>query len=163
MKSVILKTILAFDKLFYYLGRIVAKSRSELLFPGKRLVQDYSVVIKYPEKVDMGYDVWVGPNVSIGAFSGIRLGDRVRISQGAFIETASLDIRAERLPYEHVGKPIRIDDGVWIGAHAVILGGVHIGERAVIAAGAVVVKDVPAHAIVAAAPARPIGSRAPQS
>lgn len=162
MKSLIFKMILAADKMIYYLGRIVAKSRAELLFPGKRLVIDYSSTIKYPDKVEMGQDVWIGPDVSIGAFSGITFGDRVRISQGAFIETASLDIRAEPLPYAHVGKPIRIDDGVWIGAHAIILGGVHIGERAVIAAGAVVVKDVPAHAIVAATAARQIGTRAPQ-
>lgn len=110
----------------------------------------------------MGYDVWVGSDVSLGAYSGITIGDRVRISHAAFIETASLDIRADQLPYEHVGKPIKIDDGVWIGAYAIILGGVHIGERAIIAAGAVVVKDVPAHSVVAATAARTIGSRAPK-
>lgn len=163
MKTLLASFFVAIDRIFFYYGRIVSKSQATVFFKGKRTRMDYSTIIKYPEKIDIGYDVWIGSNVSIGAYSGIRIGNLVRISHGAFIETASLDIRDERLPYEHVGKPIRIDDGVWIGANAIILGGVHIGERAVIAAGAVVVKDVPAHAIVAATPARVIGTRAPNS
>lgn len=163
MKTLLAKLLLSADAVFYYAGRIVGKSRAHVWFPGKRTILDYSSIIKHPERVTIGHDVWIGSNVSIGAFAGITIGDRVRISHGTFIETASLDIRADHLPYEHVGKPIRIDDGVWIGANAVILGGVHIGERAVIAAGAIVVKDVPAHAIVAALPARAIGSRSPET
>ena len=53
-----------------------------------------------------------------------------------------------------VSEPIRIGDHVWIGMSAVILSGVTIGEGAVIAAGAVVNKDVPAHALVGGNPAR---------
>lgn len=157
------KFVVFVDSIFFYLGRVVGKSRAHIWFPGRRTILDYSSTIKYPERITMGHDVWIGSDVSIGAYSGITIGDRVRISHAAFIETASLDIRADQLPYEHVGKPIKIDDGVWIGAHAIILGGVHIGERAVIAAGAVVVKDVPAHSVVAATAARTIGSRAPKS
>lgn len=163
MRTAVSRTIVALDRALYYAGRLVAKSRSHLAFPGKRTILDYSTIIKYPERIVMGYDVWIGSNVSIGAFSGVTFGNHVRISHGVFIETASLDIRAAQLPYEHVGRPIQIDDGVWIGANAVILGGVHIGERAVVAAGAVVVKDVPAHAVVAATAARTIGSRAPKT
>lgn len=162
MITIISKIILFAENLFFYLGRVVAKSRAHVWFPGRRTILDYSTIIKYPERIRMGHDVWIGSDVSIGAYSGIIIGDRVRISHAAFIETASLDIRADQLPYQHVGKPIRIDDGVWIGAYAIILGGVHIGERAIIAAGAVVVKDVPAHSIVAATAARTIGSRAPK-
>ena len=50
--------------------------------------------------------------------------------------------------------PIVVKDNVWIGAHATILAGVTIGENAVVAAGAVVTKDVPANTIVGGVPAR---------
>ncbi|WP_281421535.1 DapH/DapD/GlmU-related protein [Thermus brevis] len=53
--------------------------------------------------------------------------------------------------------PPVIGDGVWIGAHAIILRGVRIGDRAVIAAGAVVTKDVPPGEIWGGVPARRIG------
>ena len=54
---------------------------------------------------------------------------------------------------------ITIGHDVWIGAHAIILGGVTIGNGAVIAANAVVTKEVPAFSIVAGVPAKIIGSR----
>ncbi|MEO0540566.1 MAG: acyltransferase [Cyanobacteria bacterium P01_A01_bin.105] len=53
-----------------------------------------------------------------------------------------------------VGRPITVQAGVWIGANALILPGVTIHEGAVVAAGAVVTKDVPANALVAGVPAR---------
>jgi acetyltransferase-like isoleucine patch superfamily enzyme len=53
-------------------------------------------------------------------------------------------------------KPVKIGNGVWIGANVTILPGVTVGENAVIAAGAVVTKDVPANSIVGGNPARVI-------
>ena len=57
------------------------------------------------------------------------------------------------------GAPVRIGNDVWIGAHAVVLKGVTIGDGAVIAAGAVVTKDVPAGVIAGGMPARVIRQR----
>lgn len=59
-------------------------------------------------------------------------------------------------------EPVVIENDVWIGAHSIILRGVTIGTGAVIAAGAVVTKDVPAYAIVAGVPARVVKSRLPE-
>ena len=53
-------------------------------------------------------------------------------------------------------KPIRVENNVWIGANAVILQGVTIGEGAVIAAGAVVTENVPAHCVAAGVPAKTV-------
>ena len=50
--------------------------------------------------------------------------------------------------------PVKIGNGVWVGAHATILSGVTIGDNAVIAAGAVVTKDVPANAVAGGVPAK---------
>jgi acetyltransferase-like isoleucine patch superfamily enzyme len=55
--------------------------------------------------------------------------------------------------------PVFIENDVWIGANVVVCGGVRIGRGAVIAAGAVVTKDVPQMAIVGGVPARPLRSR----
>ncbi len=78
-------------------------------------------------------------------------GDHVHLSKGVYVETAGLDFSAP-LPYPHVHKPITIGEGVWIGADAIILGGVTIGAGSVIGAGAVVSKDVPARSIVTGQP-----------
>ena len=59
----------------------------------------------------------------------------------------------------HSIKNISIDDDVWIGANAVILGGVNIGRGAIVAAGSVVSKDVPPHTVVGGVPARTIKMR----
>jgi len=83
----------------------------------------------------------------MGAMSPIKIGDYVRISRGVIIETAGLDLNSD-LPYAHVSKPIVIGRGVWLATNAIVLGGVTIGDHAVIGAGVVVTKDVPPHAIV---------------
>ena len=54
--------------------------------------------------------------------------------------------------------PVVIGDRVWVGTRAIILKGVTIGDGAVVAAGAVVNKDVPPHAVVAGIPAKVVGS-----
>jgi acetyltransferase-like isoleucine patch superfamily enzyme len=146
------------EKAIYYLGRLIVHARMQRLFPGKRVLADYSTIIKHPERIDMGDNVWIGPSVSIGAMGGIVIEDWVRISQGAYIETGSLDLSASP-PYPHIARPIHIEHGVWIGAHAIILGGVRIGRQAVVAAGALVVKDVPSNAVVGGVPARILSYR----
>jgi virginiamycin A acetyltransferase len=56
-------------------------------------------------------------------------------------------------------KPVRIGNDVWIGARAIILEGINIGDGAIVGAGAVVTKDVEPYSIVAGCPAKPIGLR----
>jgi acetyltransferase-like isoleucine patch superfamily enzyme len=106
----------------------------------------------------MGDHVLIGPYVTLGALGGIIIEDHARISQGAFIETATLSL-GDPLPYPHIAQPIAIHRGAWIGANAMVLGGVTVGEQAIVAAGAVVTKDVPSHTVVAGVPARVVGQR----
>ena len=58
-----------------------------------------------------------------------------------------------------ISKPIRIESDVWLGTGVSVLKGVHIGEGAVVAAGAVVTKDIPSYAIYGGVPAKQIGTR----
>lgn len=116
----------------------------------------YDVDLKYPQNIRLGERVVIGNGVSLGAHSPIFLGDDVRISRDVIIETAGLDFSTSQPPYKHVSAPIVIEDGVWIGARAIILGGVTIGENAVVAAGAVVSRPVGKGDVVAGIPARVI-------
>lgn len=114
---------------------------------------DWTAEVGYPERVRLGKHVRIGPSAVIGAFGSITIGDNVRLSRGARLETGGLDFTAPA-PFPHRGKPIIIEDDVWIGTHAVILGGVTIGRGAVIGAQSVVTKNVPSNAVVAGNPAR---------
>jgi maltose O-acetyltransferase len=84
----------------------------------------------------------------------IRLGDSVVLAPEVMLLTGSHDIHD---PQKRAGKltahPITICDGAWLGARSMILPGVTVGEGAIVGAGAVVTKDVPAHTVVAGVPA----------
>ena len=79
------------------------------------------------------------------------------ISPRVTISSAGHDVQSTAFGY--VSAPISIGDYAWVGINATILKGVTIGEGAVVAAGAVVTKDVEPYAIVAGVPARKIGER----
>lgn len=118
----------------------------------------WSVQFKYPENIKFSGPVMMSPGCVLGAKAPIVLGSQVRLSQGVHIETASLDLNSG-LPYKHVAKPISIGEGVWIGAHSIVLGGVTIGANAVIGAGVVVSRSVPPGAIVVGMGAREIAKK----
>jgi maltose O-acetyltransferase len=124
---------------------------------GTGCVCHWNAELKCPQNITLGNNVVIGTNVVLGAASQIRLGDNVRISRDVLIETAGLNFQDHKPPYPHISRSIDIENGVWIGARAIILGGVHIGENAVIASGALVNKDIPANVIVAGVPARIVG------
>jgi len=93
-------------------------------------------------------------NVKIRCTNSITIGNDVAISHDVTI----MDSDAHNIHYDgyQMTKPITIGNNVWIGSRAIILKGVKIGDGAVIAAGAVVSKDVPANSIVAGSPAKVI-------
>ncbi|MDE6280613.1 MAG: sugar O-acetyltransferase [Oscillospiraceae bacterium] len=114
-----------------------------------------------PFHTDCGKNITVGRNVFINACccfqdqGGITIGDEVLIGHGVVLATInhglSPDERGDNYP-----APIVVGNKVWIGSHAAILPGVTIGDGAIIAAGAVVTRDVPANVIVGGVPAKVI-------
>lgn len=100
-------------------------------------------------------DVVVGDNVTIKC--GVQLWDGLRVGNGVFIGP-NATFTNDRLPrsgvYPEKFLQTRIMDGASIGANATILPGLTIGEGAMVAAGAVVTRDVPPHALVGGNPAR---------
>jgi len=87
----------------------------------------------------------------------VLIGDRVVVSQKAYLCTASYDIRDPAFPL--TSGPIDIATGAWIAAGAFISPGIIVGEDAVVAACAVVTRCVPARTVVAGNPARSVGLR----
>lgn len=98
-------------------------------------------------------------------FNGISISGSGRVTIGNYFHSGK-NIRiitsfhnydcGKAIPYDEtmVTKDVTIDDCVWLGEHVLILGGVHIGEGAVLQAGSVVVRDIPPYAVAGGAPAQ---------
>ncbi|QAZ69607.1 acyltransferase [Solidesulfovibrio carbinolicus] len=112
------------------------------------------------EGIRLGPRCWVGVgSVLASGQGGLFLGEGVLIGPGATLVTGDHDFSRHDLSsidQDYVGSPIVIGDNVWIGAGATVVGGVTIGDRAVIAAGAVVTRDVAGGEVVGGVPARPL-------
>jgi acetyltransferase-like isoleucine patch superfamily enzyme len=110
----------------------------------------------------IGDDVSIAKGVLILAVGGVEIGDRSMVGPGSKLISAGHVIPKGREPMRFSGaflKKITIEKDVWIGAQAIILPGVKVGEGVIVAAGAVVTKDVPPFAIVGGVPARIIRMR----
>lgn len=112
--------------------------------------------------LELGYAVYVGRNVFLGAYQPLRIGRESLIGAYTYIITGNHRIDDLSKPIRlqgYTGAPIDIGNDVWIGCHVVILPGVTVGDGAVIAAGSVVNKDIPAYEIWGGVPARKLGTR----
>lgn len=107
--------------------------------------------------------LWIKDNVTVGWFSlldargGIQIGNNVTIASYVRLVTGTHNTKSPK--FEASFLPIKIDDYAWICTGAIICANVHIGEGAVVAAGAVVTSDVPPYTIVGGVPAKKIGER----
>jgi maltose O-acetyltransferase len=108
-------------------------------------------------RLTIGRQCFVNVGCHFDATVGIAIGDRVSIGQHVLMTTSSHDFAlagGRGGPLLHA--PIRVEDGAWIAARAVLLPGVTVGQGAVVSAGAVVTRSVPAHTMVGGVPAKPI-------
>lgn len=106
-------------------------------------------------------DVIIGDYTRIGlhctVIGPICIGNHVNLAQGIVVTALNHNFNdnTKRIDEQGVStKPVVIGDDVWIGANAVVLPGVTIGQHSVVAAGAVVTQDVPAYTVVAGVPAK---------
>lgn len=110
---------------------------------------------------DFGSHIYIGKNFfanyncTILDIATVTIGDNCLFAPNVSLYTAGHPmLLKDRLANIGTGAPITIGNGVWIGGGAIVIGGVEIGDNAIIGAGSVVTRDVPANAVVAGNPAR---------
>lgn len=113
--------------------------------------------VRRPEWVEIGDGSIVGNRAILDGRLGIKIGCNVNISTGVWIWTVQHDHKDPK--FGDVGGKVTVCDHAWLSCRSIILPGVTIGEGAVVAAGAVVVKDVEAYSVVAGIPAKKIADR----
>lgn len=134
------------------------------------MIRGQLFVFAHGGKISIGKDCFLGEHSRIWSANSITIGDRVYISHNVNIHDTNSHSIDPALRHAHYlaillahpktndfdiqSKKILIDSDVWIGFNSVILKGVKIGRGAIVAAGSVVTKDVPAFVIVAGNPAR---------
>jgi len=124
---------------------------------------DYSVIESFACINNAVGDVQIGNHTRIGlhntVIGPVKIGNHVNLAQGITVTALNHNFTDSNKRIDEQGistNAVSIEDDVWIGANAVILPGVTIGNHCVVAAGAVVTKDVPPHSLVAGVPAKVI-------
>jgi len=127
-------------------------------------IHPFSIIQTYGGDIVIGHHCSLNPFAIVYGHGGVRIGNGVRIAAHSVIVPANHNVAAPGVPLHRSGLSMRgisIGDDVWIGSGARVLDGVHIDSNAVIGAGSVVTKSVPAHATAAGVPARVIRQRTP--
>jgi len=107
---------------------------------GKNVIVKPGVNIKYPWHLTIGNYTWIGENVWIDSLVPVTIGSNVCISQGAMILTGSHNYK--KTSFNLVTKSVALEDGVWIGACAIINAGVIAGTHSVLTGGSVANKNL---------------------
>ena len=110
----------------------------------------------YGSNIELGERVFFNFNCVVLDVCPIRIGSFTLFGPAVQIYTPMHPFDAELRRTHEFGKPVDIGSDVWVGGGAIILPGVHIGSRAVIGAGSVVTRDVPAGVFAAGNPCRVI-------
>lgn len=145
---------------FPTLGTRLARSRLRHFGEGAEIRPH--VYLVETDSISLGDRVVLRPNTTLMATKDARIiiGDRTLIGGNVHFYVANHRFEDPTIPIidsgHHPGRDIIVEEDVWIGANATVLSGVRIGRHAVIAAGSVVTRDVPALTVWAGVPARQI-------
>ena len=124
---------------------------------GNGVVIKPSVNIKYPWKLRIGDHSWIGEEVWIDNLSEVIIGNNVTLSQGVLLLTGSHDHTKET--FDFISLPVILENGVWIGAKAVVYGGVICKTHSILGINAVAECDLAPYTIYKGNPAVPVLTR----
>jgi len=110
-----------------------------------------------PRNISIGEDSIIGEGVILDGRAKLTIGNHVDIASEVMIYNSQHDVNDESFSAKN--SPVKIEDYVFVGPRAIILAGVTIGRGAIVAAAAVVTKNVPPFAIIGGVPAKIIGER----
>lgn len=135
------------EELREIMGRLIGKQvdRSFRMFP--------PFYTDFGKNITIGKDVFINSGCHFQDQGGIEIGDGALIGHNVVLATINHDLNPKENRKNHYA-PIKIGAHVWIGSNAAVLPGVTIGDYAVVAAGAVVTRDVPAMTVAGGVPAR---------
>jgi acetyltransferase-like isoleucine patch superfamily enzyme len=142
-----------------YEGMLFRKITYKLLFNriGKKILIWPGVFLTHTYGISAGNCLSINAGTHIDGRGGVTIGDHVMIGPNVFIGSSNHHIKSSdgtpRFFLGHINEPVKIGSNVWIGANAVICPGIVIGDNSIIAAGAIVTKDVPPSVIVGGNPA----------
>lgn len=124
---------------------------------GEGVVIKPAVNIKYPWKLKIGNHSWIGEEVWIDNLSEVIIGNNVTVSQGALLLTGSHDHTKEN--FDFLSLPIILEDGAWIGAKAVVAGGVTCSTHSILGINSVAESNLQPYIIYKGNPAVPVIKR----
>ena len=124
---------------------------------GKGVLIKPCINIKFPWKLRIGDNSWIGEDVWIDNLSDVIIGENVTLSQGALLLTGSHD--HTRVSFDFISNPIVIEDGAWIGARSVVFGGVTCRTHSILGLNSVAEKDLMPYIIYKGNPAVPVLDR----
>lgn len=114
-----------------------------------------------PGRIDIGDRCYVGPYCFLGSCHSLSIGPDTMIGAGSYVITVNHRTDRRDVPYSQqgfTGADVKLGSNVWLGCHVVVLPGVSIGDGAIVGAGGIVTKDIPAGETWAGVPARRIRS-----
>ena len=124
---------------------------------GRGLIIKNNVIVKYPWKLTVGDNCWLGEGCWIDNLDYVNIGNNVCVSQGVMLLTGNHDYKVYSMPYRNA--PIVLEDGSWIGARAVVCPGVTVHGNSVLSVGSVAAHDMEEGMIYQGVPAVPVRAR----
>jgi putative colanic acid biosynthesis acetyltransferase WcaF len=124
---------------------------------GRGVVIKPGTNIKYPWKLSVGNHCWIGEGVWIDNLGQVTLGDHVCLSQGAFLLTGNHNYKKEG--FDLMVDNITLEEGVWIGAKAVVCPGVTCRSHSVLSVGSVAISDLEPYSVYQGNPALKVRER----
>lgn len=124
---------------------------------GKKSVIHMGAKFYLPSGIEIGEDTIIGNNIFLDGRAKLKIGNHTDIASEVMIYNSEHDL--ESVTFKPREEAVEIGNYVFVGPRVIILPGVKVGNGAVLAAGAVVTKDVPNFAIVGGVPAKIIGER----
>ncbi|HEV2478850.1 MAG TPA: WcaF family extracellular polysaccharide biosynthesis acetyltransferase [Puia sp.] len=124
---------------------------------GKGVVIKPSVNIKFPWKLAIGDHSWIGEHVWIDNLSNVTIGENVVLSQGCLLVSGSHDYR--KTTFDFLSSPILLEEGVWICARAVVLGGAICRSHSMLTAGSVSGRELQPYTVYTGNPATAVKTR----
>lgn len=140
---------------------IIHRVRGFLISPffkkcGKNFILASGVIIQNPQNIIIGNNVYIAHNVWINADSMLQISDGVVIGPFTVIATTKHLFKNGKVSLDTTSRSISINEGVWIASHVVLTDGITVGKGSIIAAGAIVTKDIEANSLCGGVPAKVI-------